>query len=80
MQEFYDNSSTTCNFGDFNSLIDNSNFLSPIPQVRKASSIFEIDVNLLQDEEVRTLYITGLPKDIKPREIRVLFRNTPGKD
>ena len=30
-------------------------------------------------EEVRTLYITGLPSDVKPREIRNLFQHIPGK-
>lgn len=32
----------------------------------------------LQEEEVRTLFVSGLPLDIKPRELYLLFRPFKG--
>eukprot|EP00002_Diphylleia_rotans_P040478 TRINITY_DN959_c0_g1_i3.p1 TRINITY_DN959_c0_g1~~TRINITY_DN959_c0_g1_i3.p1 ORF type:complete len:120 (+),score=18.89 TRINITY_DN959_c0_g1_i3:50-409(+) len=30
------------------------------------------------ETDVKTVFITGLPSDVKPREIYLLFRTTPG--
>nr|AAB88654.1 putative RNA-binding protein [Arabidopsis thaliana] len=52
--------------------------VSPIPITSAHSVYLPTHVSIGARDEVRTLFVAGLPEDVKPREIYNLFREFPG--
>lgn len=52
--------------------------VAPIPITSAHSVFLPTHVSIGARDEVRTLFVAGLPEDVKPREIYNLFREFPG--
>lgn len=52
--------------------------VAPIPVTPAHSVYLPTHASIGARDEVRTLFVAGLPEDVKPREIYNLFREFPG--